>query len=111
MTKVQVKNNIFYYELSSKPNVDIIGITVYMYKRNNFEAIFTSNYFLNIQDSIGKGFGFQEIEYSMVVNYYFEPRRTNRPHATPNYVTLVNQSLKFVTTDRHIFSSKRLIYE
>ena len=37
MTKVQVNNNIFYYELSSKPNVDIIGITVYIRKRNNFK--------------------------------------------------------------------------
>ena len=30
MTKVQVKQDIFYFELSSKPNVDILGITFSM---------------------------------------------------------------------------------
>ena len=30
MTKVQANKNIFYLELSSKPNVDIYGITVSM---------------------------------------------------------------------------------
>ena len=30
MTKVLVNKNIFYFELSSKTNVDILGITVSM---------------------------------------------------------------------------------
>ena len=35
MTKVQVKKN-FYFKLSTKPNVDIIGITLYMWKQHTF---------------------------------------------------------------------------
>ena len=41
MTKVQVKQDIFYFELSSKPNVDILGITFSMQKQHDFETIFT----------------------------------------------------------------------
>ena len=40
MTKVQVNNNIFYFELNSKLNVDIIGITVSTWKRHNLKTIF-----------------------------------------------------------------------
>ena len=54
MIKVQVKNNIFYFELSSKPDVDILGISVSMWKNHGFETIFTSNFVINIQDVIGK---------------------------------------------------------
>ena len=85
MTKVQVKNDIFYYELSRKSNVYIIGITLSMWKQHNFETIFTSNDVLNIQDEIEKGFWYQERAYSMVVNDSFVPIVTNRPHATLNY--------------------------
>ena len=49
MTKVKVKNNVFYYELSSKPNVDIIVITVYLWKQHNLETIFTSNNVMNMK--------------------------------------------------------------
>ena len=38
-----------------------------------------------IQDGIGKGFSSREIVHYMVVNFYFGPRRTNIPHATPKY--------------------------
>ena len=57
MTKVQVKNNIYYYEVSIKTNVEIIDITVSMWENYIFEAIFTSDDVLNIQYAIGKGFG------------------------------------------------------
>ena len=57
MTKVQVNRNIFYFELISKPNVDMIGITVSIWKQQNLETIFTSNYVMNIQYAIRKGFG------------------------------------------------------
>ena len=40
---------------------------------------------MNIQDAIGKVFGSRDWAYSMVVNDYFDPIRTNIPHATPNY--------------------------
>ena len=40
---------------------------------------------MNIQDGIGKGFGYRERAYYMGVNASFGTRRTNRPHATPNY--------------------------
>ena len=56
MKKLQVKN-IFYFELSIKPNVDILGITVSMWKQYDFDTIFISNDVLNIQDGIGKVFG------------------------------------------------------
>ena len=57
MTKVKMTKNIFYFELNSKPNVDILGITVFLSKQHNFETIFTSNDVMNIKFSIGKGFG------------------------------------------------------
>ena len=50
MKKVKVNTNIFYYELSSKPNVDIIDITLYLWEQRNFETIFTYNGDMNIQD-------------------------------------------------------------
>ena len=37
MTKVQAKNKKFYYELINEPNVDIIVITVYMWKDINLK--------------------------------------------------------------------------
>ena len=58
MTKVQVNNNIFYFELSRKTNFDILGITVSMWKYHDFETIFTYNYVTNVQYFIGKGFGY-----------------------------------------------------
>ena len=85
--KLQVSNKIYYYGVSSKPNVGIIGISVSMRKQHNFEIIFTSEDVLNIQYAIGKGFGYRERTFSMGVNYYFGPIRTNRPHASPNYET------------------------
>ena len=56
---------------------------------------------MNIKDSIGKGFGYRNIAYSIGVNAYFPPRRTNKPHETPNYVPGKSKS-KFIITDRHI---------
>ena len=53
-------NDIYYYEVISKPNVEIIVITVSMWKRQNFETIFTSDDVLNIQDVIRNGFGSRE---------------------------------------------------
>ena len=80
-----MNNNIFYYEISRKPIFYIIGITVSMWKQHNFETIFTSDDVLNIQYAIGKGFGYRETAYSMVVIECFCPLRTNTPHETPNY--------------------------
>ena len=42
----------------------------------------------------------------MLVNCYFGPITTNRPHATPNYGP-GNLGLKFIITDRHIFLQKK----
>ena len=54
-------------------------------KKNEFEAIFNSNYVVNIQDRVHKGFVSRERAYTMVVDAYFIPRRTNRPNATLTY--------------------------
>ena len=85
MTKVHVNNIVLFLELSSEPNVDIIGIIVSMWKRHNFETIFSSNDAINIQDAAGKGFGSQEIGYSMKVNDFFWSYKKKIPHATSNY--------------------------
>ena len=61
ITTLQVNNNIYYYEVSSKPNVDSIGITLSMREKLNLKTIFTSYDVLNIQDAIAKGFGSIEI--------------------------------------------------
>ena len=61
ITKLQVNNNIYYYEVSSKPNVDSIGITLSMREKLNLKTIFTSYDVMNIQDAIAKGFGPIEI--------------------------------------------------
>ena len=57
MKKLQVNKNMFYFELSSKPNVDILGIIVSMWKQLYFETIFNSNDVMNIQFSVVKIFG------------------------------------------------------
>ena len=85
MTKVQTKNNIYYYEFSNKSNFDIIGITLSMWKQHNFKTIFTSDNVLNIKYFIVKGLGYRERELSMGLNSYFVPIRTNISHATPIY--------------------------
>ena len=48
MTKVKVNKNSFYTF-----NVNILGITVSMWKQHDFETIFSSNDVMNIQDGIG----------------------------------------------------------
>ena len=53
------QKNLFCFELSSKPNVDIDGITVSMWGKHEFETIFTSNDVMNIQGGIGKRFGYR----------------------------------------------------
>ena len=57
MKKVQVNKHILYFELSSKPSVEILGVKVSMLKQHDFETIFTYNDVMNIQYDIGKGFG------------------------------------------------------
>ena len=59
MTKVQAKKNIFYFELSSKPNFDTVGIAVSMWKKHESETIFTYNDVINILYGIGNGFGYR----------------------------------------------------
>ena len=85
MTKLQVKNNIYCYEFSSTTNVYTICIILYTRKKHIFKTIFTSDHVLNIQDDIGKVFGYIERESYMGLNDSFSPRRINIPHATPNY--------------------------
>ena len=57
MKKVQVNNKIFFCKVINKPNIDILGITISMWKQQIFETIYTNYYVLNIQDTTGKGFG------------------------------------------------------
>ena len=85
MTEVQVNKIIFYFQLNSKPNDGILGITVSMWKRHGFETIFTSNDVMNIKYTIGNVFGSIERACYMGVNAYFGPRRTNIPHSTLIY--------------------------
>ena len=54
-------------------------------KEHNFENIVTSDDVLNIQFVIEKGFGYRERSFYMGEYDYFDPKITNRPHATPNY--------------------------
>ena len=77
MTKVQANNKIYIYKVSSKPNVDIIGTTVSMWKQHLFKIIFTYYFILNIQDNIGKGFRSRETLLKIGVNDYFVTRRAN----------------------------------
>ena len=84
MTKVHVKNYAHYFELSSKPNVNILDIIVSMWK-HVFEIIVNSNGGMNIQYGIGKVFGYRERIYDMGMNAHFSPRQSNIPHATPYY--------------------------
>ena len=87
MTTVQVNNNSSYYEVSSKTYVEITGITVSMWKQHNFETIFTSDDVLNIQYATRKDFYSGERVFYTRVNAYFDPIRTNIPHATTIYGT------------------------
>ena len=87
ITKLRVNNNINYYEVIGKTNVDIIGNTLSMWKHHNFETIFTSDYVLSIQNPTGKGFGYIRRSFCMGVDVYFSPIIKNIPHKTPNYGT------------------------
>ena len=78
------QKHIFYFELSSKPNFDIIYIKFSKWKKHNFETIFTSIGAINIQYGIGNVFGSIERAYSMGVNYYFGPIWKYILHAKPN---------------------------
>ena len=64
---------------------------------------------MNIQYAIVKGFRSREISYSMLVNAYFGPRRTNIPRAIPNYGP-VNISTKLIIADIHIVLRKKWGY-
>ena len=47
----------------------------------------------------------------MGVNYYFDPRRRNIPHATPNYAP-GKCKFELIITDRHIvLQTNWLVYE
>ena len=52
-----MNKNSFYFELSSKPNFDTLGIALSMWKCHDFETILTSNDVMNIQYDIRKEFG------------------------------------------------------
>ena len=56
-----------------------------MWGKHDFETIYNSNDVIKTEGVIGKEFWYRERAYSMVVNAYFDPRRTNRPHETSNY--------------------------
>ena len=109
MKKIKLKNNIYYYEVSIKPYVDTVGITVYMWKQHRFETILTSDDVLNIQDSIGKGFVSTERALSTGVNSYFGPKKkTDHIQLLP--MDLGNKSFKLIFTDKHIFCLKTCSY-
>ena len=103
--KLQTYKNIFYLEPNSKPNIDIFGITVSMWKQHNFETLFNSNDIMNIQYKIENRFLSKEWVYSMGLNTYFGPRWKYIPHATPEYGP-GKYSLKLIITDKHIFLQK-----
>ena len=72
--KLQVNNTICYYEVSDKPNFNIIDNKLSMWKQHHFEIILTYDGFGSIERAIYVG-----------INDYFDPIRINRPHANPNY--------------------------
>ena len=54
---------MYYYEVSSEINIYIIGNAVYVWKKHNFETIFTSDDVLIIQYDIGNRFGYRDRAY------------------------------------------------
>ena len=80
-----MNKNTFYFDLISKPNVDILIITVSMCKWYDFETNSTSNDVMNIQNFIGKVFGPIERAFYNELNAYFGPRSKNIPHGRTNY--------------------------
>ena len=55
-----------------------------MWKEHDFGSILNYNYVMNIQDGIGKWFGYRERAQSMRLNAYIGPRLANIPHTTTN---------------------------
>ena len=51
-----MKKSVVYLELSSKHNVDILGIKTSTWKQHDFETTLTYNDVMDIQDEIGKVF-------------------------------------------------------
>ena len=70
-----MNKNIFYFELSSEPNVYLAVILFSMWKQHSFENFFTSNDVMNSKYAIGNVFVSIESAYFMVVNANFGPRR------------------------------------
>ena len=95
----------FYFKLSNRPNVDILSITVSMWKQHDSETIFTSNSVMSIQVAIGKCFVSRERSYSIGLNDCFGPRRKiyHKKHLT---MYLENPTLKYIITDRKKNSRK-----
>ena len=54
MTKVEANDNIYYYEVSIKPNIEIIGISVYLRKQHNFEPYLLLMISLKLKMSLGR---------------------------------------------------------
>ena len=81
-----MNKDIFYFKPIIESIFDMLGITVSIWKKNDFESIFTSNDVMNIQYGIREGFGDRERVYYIDVNNHFGPRRTNIKYAIPNYV-------------------------
>ena len=64
ITKVQVNKNIFYFQPSNKPNVDIIGITVSMWKIKHLKPSSLLMMFGTFKMKLKKDVG-QETEYTL----------------------------------------------
>ena len=58
--KCRTKIYTFYFELSSKTNVDIICIAVSMQKRHDFETVFTSDDVMNINITLENDLGIEK---------------------------------------------------
>ena len=85
MTKVQVKKNIHYFELSSKPIFEIVGVALSMLKNMSLKPslLIVIPWIFNIL--LERKLGSREKWDFMGIVDYYGPRQTNRPHATPNY--------------------------
>ena len=84
MTIVQVKK-LIYLELSSKPNIDILGITLSMWKNMTLKPSSLLMILWIFKMELARGLDLEKYHNIWEWIIIFNIRLTNIPHTTPNY--------------------------
>ena len=74
----------FVWHLSYSPNISLPGVCVSMWKQNATKGFFDEESIVTAFNVVGRGYGPRRGVFSVGMNAYFGPRRSNRPRPSPN---------------------------